>query len=200
VRRRGEDLGAFCLSVPGAHNVLNATAAIGVGLEMDVPVEQIRQGLASFSGVDRRFSMRGVERGITVVDDYGHHPTEVKATLAAAKLSDYRRILVLFQPHRFSRTKFLIDDFGTAFHQADSVYVLDIYGASEPALEGVTAMTLVDKMRAYGHRSAHYAGSMENGVAAAVDEAREGDLIITLGAGSVSQAADRILDKLREAA
>jgi UDP-N-acetylmuramate--alanine ligase len=197
VRRLGEDLGAFSLSVPGAHNVLNAAAAIGVGLEMDVPVEKIRQGLASFSGVDRRFSVRGVERGITVVDDYGHHPTEVKATLAAAKLSDYRRILVLFQPHRFSRTKFLIDDFGTAFHQADSVYVLDIYGASEPALEGVTAMALVEKMRAYGHRSAHYAGSIENGIAEAIEEAREGDLIITLGAGSVSQAADRILDKLR---
>ena len=167
---------------------------------MDVPVEQIRQGLASFSGVDRRFSVRGSERGITVVDDYGHHPTEVKATLAAAKLSDYRRIHVLFQPHRFSRTKFLIDDFGTAFHQADSVHVLDIYGASEPALEGVTAPALVEKMRAYGHRSAHYADSMENGIAAAIEEAREGDLIITLGAGSVSQAAERILDKLREAA
>ncbi|HEX4808188.1 MAG TPA: UDP-N-acetylmuramate--L-alanine ligase [Bryobacteraceae bacterium] len=200
VRRLDEDLGTFSLSVPGVHNVLNATAAIGVGLELDVPIEQIRQGLASFSGVDRRFSVRGFEHGITVVDDYGHHPTEVKATLAAAKLSDYRRILVLFQPHRFSRTKFLIDDFGTAFHQADSVYVLDIYGASEPVLEGVTAMALVEKMRSYGHRSAHYAGSMENGIAAAVDEAREGDLIITLGAGSVSQAADRILDKLREAA
>jgi UDP-N-acetylmuramate--alanine ligase len=200
VKRRGEDLGSFVLSVPGVHNVLNATAAIGVGLEMDVPVDQIRQGLSSFSGVDRRFSVRGVERGITVVDDYGHHPTEVKATLTAAKLSDYRRILVIFQPHRFSRTKFLIDDFGTAFHQADSVFVMDIYGASEPSIEGVTSMALVEKMQAYGHRSAHYAGSMENGIASAIEEAREGDLIITLGAGSVSQAADRILDKLRESA
>ena len=200
LRRHGDDLGTFRLSVPGVHNVLNGAAAIGVGLEMDVPLEQIRQGLAAFSGVDRRFSVRGIERGITVVDDYGHHPTEVKATLAAAKLFDYRKILVLFQPHRFSRTKFLIDDFGTAFHQADSVYVLDIYGASEPVLEGVTSMALVEKMRAYGHRSAHYSGSMENGITAALEEAREGDLIVTLGAGSVSQAADRILDKLREAA
>ncbi|MGC2657869.1 MAG: UDP-N-acetylmuramate--L-alanine ligase [Bryobacteraceae bacterium] len=200
VNRRGEDLGSFVLSVPGVHNVLNATAAIGVGLEMDVSVDQIRQGLSSFSGVDRRFSVRGIERGITVVDDYGHHPTEVKATLAAAKLSDYRRILVIFQPHRFSRTKFLIDDFGTAFHQADSVFVMDIYGASEPSIEGVTSMALVEKMQAYGHRSAHYAGRMENGIASAIEEAREGDLIITLGAGSVSQAADRILEKLRESA
>jgi UDP-N-acetylmuramate--alanine ligase len=197
VRRRGEDLGTFHLNIPGVHNVLNATAAIGVGLEMDVSVPQIREGLALFSGVDRRFSIRGVERGITVVDDYGHHPTEVKATLAAARLSNFRKIHVLFQPHRFSRTKYLIDDFGTAFHQADSVYVLDIYAASEQSIEGVSSRALVDKIQSYGHRSAHYAGSMDNGIAAILEAAEPGDLIITLGAGSVSQAADKILEKLR---
>jgi UDP-N-acetylmuramate--alanine ligase len=200
IRRNGAELGAFRLHVPGVHNVLNATAAIGVGLEMDVPVEQIRQGLAAFSGVDRRFSVRGVERGITVVDDYGHHPTEVKATLAAAKLSPYKRVHVLFQPHRFSRTKFLLDDFGTAFHQADNLFLLDVYAASEPSIEGVNAQTLLEKIRSYGHRSAHYVANIEEGVAAIVSAAEPGDLIITLGAGSVSQAAERILEKLREPA
>ncbi len=198
VRRRNDDLGQFQLNVPGMHNVLNATAAIGVGLEMDVPVSHIKEGLRSFTGVDRRFSVRGVERGITVVDDYGHHPTEVKATLAAAKLSPYRQIHVLFQPHRFSRTKHLLEEFGTAFHQADSLYLLDIYAASEQRIPGVSADALIKKIRSYGHRFAHYAGSMDDGIEAIAENAQSGDLIITLGAGNVSQAAEKILEKLRE--
>jgi UDP-N-acetylmuramate--alanine ligase len=200
IRRRGEDLGVFQLNVPGVHNVLNATAAIAVGLELNVSLEQIREGVASFSGVDRRFSVRGMERGVTVVDDYGHHPTEVKATLAAARLSPYRQIRVLFQPHRFSRTKHLLDEFGTAFHQADDLYLLDIYAASEPEIEGVTAESLLEKIRSYGHRSAHYVPSMEEGVAAIAAASAPGDLILTLGAGNVSQAAEKILEKLRETA
>ncbi len=197
IRRAAHDLGTFKLNVPGLHNVLNATAALGVGLEMEVEVDTIRQGLASFSGVDRRFTIRGVENGITVVDDYGHHPTEVKATLAAARLSPYKRVHVLFQPHRFSRTKFLLDEFGTAFHQADNLYLLDIYSASEPELAGVNSKALLEKIQAFGHRSAHYVANIDEGVAAIVKAAAPGDLIITLGAGSVSQAADKILDKLR---
>jgi UDP-N-acetylmuramate--alanine ligase len=200
IRRHGEDLGTFRLNVPGVHNVLNATAAIGVALEMEVAVEKIREGLGSFSGVDRRFSVRGVEHGITVVDDYGHHPTEIKATLAAAKLSPYNRVHVLFQPHRFSRTKFLIDEFGTAFHQADNLYLLDIYSASEQAIDGVSSGALLDKIRSFGHRSASYVGSIDEGVAALVNAAQPGDLIVTLGAGSVSQAAEKILNQLREPA
>jgi UDP-N-acetylmuramate--alanine ligase len=199
VRRTNRELGNFHLNVPGLHNVLNATAAIGVALEMDVTVEQIREGLAAFTGVDRRFSVRGMARGVTVVDDYGHHPTEIRATLAAAKLAPYRRIHVLFQPHRFSRTKFLLEEFGTAFHQADDLFLLDIYGASEPSIEGVNSEALVEKIRSYGHRAAHYTPSMEEGVAAIVRTAEPGDLVITLGAGSVSQAADKILYQLREA-
>lgn len=198
IRRLDEDLGTFSLHVPGVHNVLNATAAIGVALEMEVPLEKIREGLASFSGVDRRFSVRGAVNAITVVDDYGHHPTEIKATLAAARLSPYNRVHVLFQPHRFSRTKFLLDEFGTAFHQADNLFLLDIYSASEPALAGVSANALLDKIRSFGHRSASYVGTIDEGVAAVVKAAQPGDLIVTLGAGSVSQAADKILDRLRE--
>src|SRR5579875_2857383 len=200
VRRREAELGQFHLSVPGLHNVLNATAAIAVGLEMEVPIADIQRGLASFTGVDRRFSVRGVERGVTVIDDYGHHPTEVKATLAAARLSPYRRIHVLFQPHRFSRTKHLLDEFGAAFHQADDLYLLDIYAASEPSIEGVNTQALLEKIRSYGHRSAYYGHSMDEAIDAVAGAAESGDLIITLGAGNVSQAADRILEQLREAA
>ena len=200
LRRHGADLGDFHLNVPGIHNVLNATAAVGIGLELDVAVPQLIEGLAAFSGVDRRFSVRGVEKGITVVDDYGHHPTEVKATLAAARLGPYKKIHVLFQPHRFSRTKFLMDDFAGAFNQADSLYLLDIYAASEAAIEGVNAKALVEKIRSFGHRNANYVATMDEGVAAIAAVAAPGDLIVTLGAGSVSQAAEKILDRLRGAA
>jgi UDP-N-acetylmuramate--alanine ligase len=200
VHRRGTDLGRFHLGVPGIHNVLNATAALGVGLEMDLQPDQIREGLAQFSGVDRRFTVRGIENGITVVDDYGHHPTEVKATLAAARLSDYRKIRVLFQPHRFTRTKHLLDEFGTAFHQADDVYLLDIYAASEHEIQGVSGAALAEKVRSYGHRSVHFVPTLAEGVAAIASAAEPGDLIITLGAGSVSQAADQILSRLKGAA
>ncbi len=198
IRRGAAELGVFHLNVPGVHNVLNAAAAIGVALELEVPLAPVQSGLAAFSGVDRRFSIRGIEHGVTVIDDYGHHPTEVKATLEAAKLSPYKRIHVLFQPHRFSRTKHLLDDFGTAFHQADDLYVLDIYAASEQAINGVSAQGLVEKIRSYGHRSAHYVPSMEEAIQTVARAATPGDLIITLGAGSVSQAAEKILDQLRE--
>ena len=116
------DLGCFQLNVPGAHNVLNAAAAVAVGLELDISVETIREALAAFSGVDRRFQVRGSERGITVIDDYGHHPTEIRATLEAARDCRFTRVHVLFQPHRYTRTQALMDDFARAFHQADSVY------------------------------------------------------------------------------
>lgn len=197
VRHRESELGEFRLSVPGMHNVLNATAGIGIGLEMDIPVAQIQEGLAAFSGVDRRFTVRGVERGVTVIDDYGHHPTEVKATLEAARLSPYRQIHVLFQPHRFSRSKHLLDEFGTAFHQADDLYLLDIYSASEASIEGVSAQAMAEKIQSYGHRAVRYVPTMEEGVAAIVAAAEAGDLILTLGAGSVSQAGDKILETLR---
>ncbi len=200
IRRHQSDLGQFHLNVPGVHNVLNATAAIAVALEMDVSLPQIVEGLAAFTGVDRRFSMRGREHGITVVDDYGHHPTEIRATLAAAKLAPYKKVRVLFQPHRYSRTKQLLDEFGTAFHQADDLFLLDIYAASEPSLAGVHSEALLEKIRSFGHRSAHYATSFDEGIAQIAAAAESGDLIITLGAGSVSQAAEKILEKLREEA
>jgi UDP-N-acetylmuramate--alanine ligase len=196
LRFRSKDLGRFCVQAPGPHNVLNATAAIGAALELDQNPDQVREALKGFTGVERRFQIRGVQRGVTVVDDYGHHPAEIRATLESARLGGYRRVLVLFQPHRYTRTKFLMDEFAGAFHQSDRLYVMDIYAASEPPIEGVTAEALASRVRAAGHRSVEYIGSMENGIAALAAEARDGDLILTLGAGNVSQAGDRILDAL----
>ncbi len=194
---RGRGLGCFRVHVPGAHNVLNAAAAVAVGLELEIPVETIREGLEQFSGVFRRFQVRGVEGGVTVIDDYGHHPTEIRATLAAARECRLQRIHVLFQPHRYTRTHALLDEFARSFHQADSVFVLDIYAASEPPIEGVTSQALVERIQAFGHRAAHYAGSMDAGIAAVIDSAREGDAILTLGAGSIAHAGDALLDRLR---
>jgi UDP-N-acetylmuramate--alanine ligase len=193
----GQDLGCFRLHIPGTHNVLNATAAIAVGLELEIPIETIRAAIESFSGVDRRFQIRGVERGVTVIDDYGHHPTEIRATLAAARACHYKKIHVLFQPHRYTRTDALMDDFARAFHQADTVHVMDIYAASEEPIEGVTAEYLAGRIRGFGHRGAFYVGSMERGIQAVVAEAGPGDAIVTLGAGSVSQAGEGILSSLR---
>jgi UDP-N-acetylmuramate--alanine ligase len=196
---RGRDLGCFRVHVPGAHNVLNAAAAVAVGLELEIPSETIREGLANFSGVDRRFQVKGSGRGVTVIDDYGHHPTEIRATLAASRECPYARVHVLFQPHRYTRTDALMDDFARAFHQADSVHVMDIYAASEPPIEGVTAEALTRRIADFGHLHAHYVGTMEGGVESVVAAAVPGDAILTLGAGSVSQAGEKILARLRSA-
>jgi UDP-N-acetylmuramate--alanine ligase len=195
---RDRDLGCFRLRIPGAHNVLNATAAVAVGLELEIPVDAIREALADFSGVDRRFQVRGSERGITVIDDYGHHPTEIRATLASARACRFKAVHVLFQPHRYTRTQALMDDFARAFHQADTVQVADIYAASELPIPGVTSEALVERLRAMGHRGAEYAGPLDRGISAVIAAASPGDVILTLGAGSVSQAADHILAQLRE--
>jgi UDP-N-acetylmuramate--alanine ligase len=194
---RDRDLGCFRLRVPGAHNVLNATAAVAVGLELEIPVDTIREALAGFSGVDRRFQVRGSERGITVVDDYGHHPTEIRATLASARSCRFKGVHVLFQPHRYTRTQALMEDFARAFHQADTVHVADIYAASETPIAGVTSEALVEKLRAFGHRGACYVGPLERGITSVIAAASPGDAIVTLGAGSVTQAADQILAQLR---
>ena len=200
VRLRRHDLGRFHLRVPGIHNVLNATAAIAIGLELEVKLATIHEAIAMFSGVDRRFQTRGTARGITVIDDYGHHPTEIRATLAAARLCNFERIHAVFQPHRYTRTEHLMDEFAKSFHQADFVYVLDIYAASEKPIEGVSSSALVERMRNFGHRCVEYTGTVERSADAVVQHAREKDLVLTLGAGNVWQVGDRVLEKLREAA
>lgn len=186
-------LGPFELHVPGRHNALNATAAIAIARQLEIPAEKIAEGLNHFRGVDRRFQLRGQVRGITVVDDYGHHPTEIRATLAAAREYGHGRILVVFQPHRFTRTRDLLDEFGGAFADADFVAVLPIYAASEEPLPGITGELVADRIK--GPR-VQFAQDFSVAVAAVTAEAREGDLIFTLGAGSVSHLAPRILAAL----
>jgi len=191
-----KDLGEFTLHVPGVHNILNATAAIAVGVGLDVPVEAIRAGLDQFRGVDRRFQLRGRAAGVSVIDDYGHHPTEIKATLAAARSCGFRKVHVIFQPHRFTRTRDLMEEFTTAFGDADSLFVLDIYAASEKPIEGVSGGALARAIREKSGKDAHYASSFAEAVNAAAEAAQEGDMILTLGAGSVSQLGPMILEKL----
>lgn len=196
VSARGLLLGPFQLHVPGHHNVLNATAAVAIGVELGIAPAQIAEGLANFRGVDRRFQVKGKERGVTVVDDYGHHPTEVRATLQAARECGYERVLVLFQPHRYSRTAELMDEFVGAFADADAVQVVDIYAASEDPIAGVTAEELVKRMKAKGER-AEYAASFDEAVRRLAAQAKDGDVILTLGAGNVSLAGPEILSALK---
>ena len=195
---RGEDLGEFTLKVPGMHNVLNATAAVAVARELEVPTENIRAGIAEYRGVDRRFQLRGEAAGVTIIDDYGHHPTEVRATLAAARLCAFKRVHVIFQPHRYTRTQHLMDDFARSFHQADTVHLLDIYAASEAPIEGVSSAALADRLRAFGHREAHLAGTLDNAVDMVLKQVQPGDAVVTLGAGNVWQAGDKLLTRLRQ--
>jgi UDP-N-acetylmuramate--alanine ligase len=186
-------LGPFELHVPGRHNVLNAAAAVAIAHQLEVQPEKIAEGLRSYRGVDRRFQQRGVARGVTVVDDYGHHPTEIRATLAAARECARGRIHVVFQPHRYSRTADLLDEFACAFGGAETVIVLPIYAASEEPIEGVTAERVAAGIR--GPR-AEFAPDFASAVRAITGAAREGDLVLTLGAGSVSQLAPQIVAAL----
>ncbi len=189
-----ELLGPFELHVPGWHNVLNATAAVAIARQLDVAPDRIAEGLHSFRGVDRRFQQRGVAGGITVVDDYGHHPTEIRATLAAARECRPRRLHVVFQPHRYTRTRDLLDDFAGAFTAADTVVVLPIYAASEEPIPGVTAEHLAERVaNNLGGPRVRFAPDFTAALDAVTEEAREGDLVLTLGAGSVSQLAPQIL-------
>jgi UDP-N-acetylmuramate--alanine ligase len=193
----GKDLGEFTLHVPGVHNILNATAAIAVGVGLDVEVEAIRAALDQFRGVDRRFQLRGRGAGVSVIDDYGHHPTEIKATLAAARQCGFRKIHVVFQPHRYTRTRDLMEEFTTAFGDADSLFVLDIYAASEQPIEGISGEALARAIREDGGRSAEYMSSFADAVKSAAAAAEDGDMILTLGAGSVSQLGPMILEELK---
>ncbi|MGP8268918.1 MAG: UDP-N-acetylmuramate--L-alanine ligase [Terracidiphilus sp.] len=188
-----ETLGPFGLHVPGRHNVLNAAAAVAIARQLEVPAEKIAEGLNRFRGVDRRFQLRGQAHGVTVVDDYGHHPTEIRATLAAARECGHLQIHVVFQPHRYSRTQDLLEQFADAFRDADSVIVLPIYAASEEPIPGVTAELLASRIQG---PKVEFAPDFPTAVAAVAAEASEGDLVLTLGAGSVSQLAPQILASL----
>jgi UDP-N-acetylmuramate--alanine ligase len=190
---RGEDLGLFKLhSPPGIHNVRNAAAAAAVGLYLNVPADLIREGLAKFTGVGRRFEIKAKSNGVTLIDDYGHHPAEIRATLEAARGCDFKRLLVLFQPHRYTRTKELWDEFCRAFNHADVLLLTDIYAASESPIPGITGEALAEAVRAAGHKQVMYFGSMHEGVEWLLQESRFGDAIMTVGAGSIGRAADEL--------
>jgi UDP-N-acetylmuramate--alanine ligase len=195
----GENLGAVRLQVPGRHNVLNALAAIAVGLELEVGFGHIAESLADFRGVGRRFETRGEVGGVRVIDDYGHHPTEVAATLAAARQLG-GRVLVVFQPHRYSRTAALREEFGRCFGDADQVWVMDVYAAGEAPIAGVSGRTIVEAANAHGSAQVAFAAGGAEAVAAAVAAARPGDTILTLGAGDVSKLADEVLHRLQPVA
>jgi UDP-N-acetylmuramate--alanine ligase len=196
IEYNGEMLGEFKLNVPGAHNVLNATAAIAVGIGLEIPVYSIQYALETFRGVDRRFHLRGEVDGVRVVDDYGHHPTEVRATLQAARDCCEGKVHVIFQPHRYSRTQALLPEFATSFGDADSLFVLDIYPASEQPIPGITAELLTHEIAKTG-KTAIYLSSMSDAVNAAVAAAKPGDIILTLGAGSVYQLGPQIVEALK---
>jgi len=197
VSRRGTPLGECTLQVPGRHNVLNALAAIAVGLDLDVPFPTIEHALAGFTGVQRRFQVRGRAGGVTVVDDYGHHPAEIRATLAAAKAGFDTRVVCVFQPHRYTRTLHLHREFLTAFNQADVLLVMDVYAAGEPPIPGVSASALAEEIRAHGHRDVTYVGADKAAVVEhLVQVTRPGDLVLTLGAGDVYQVGPELLLRL----
>jgi UDP-N-acetylmuramate--alanine ligase len=195
IARQGSDvLGPVELAVPGAHNVLNSLAALAVGLELGVAFPAIQAGLAAFTGVDRRFQIRGEAGGVLVVDDYGHHPTEIRATLDTLRTrAAGRRTVVLFQPHRYTRTQHLWDEFCRAFHAADLVLLADIYPAGEEPVEGITALALAEAIGRRGHRQVIYAGDLKSAGQRLLVEVQEGDVVLTLGAGSVWMAGEELL-------
>ena len=197
VTNRGQKLGRITLNLPGLHNVYNATASIAVGIELDVPFTAIKSALETLEGVQRRLEIKGEVDGITVVDDYGHHPTEIKTTLdALEKCWPDKRKVVVFQPHRYSRTQALFDDFTRAFYQSDVLLVLPIYAASEQEIEGVTGQLLCEGIQAHGHKQVFCASEMKNAVAYLKKNLKTGDILLTLGAGDVWKVGEQLLQEL----
>ncbi len=195
---QGQELGRISFRMPGQHNVLNALAVVAVAMELGVPFRTIVGGFRNFGGVQRRFQLREEIAGVMLVDDYGHHPAEIRATLAAAKSGWKKRVVAVFQPHRFSRTKALFDDFMTAFYQADKLVVTTVYAAGEQPLEGADAEALAAGIRDHGHRDVNYCSTLQEVADYLAVEVIPGDMVITLGAGNVNQVCDLLTEKLRE--
>ncbi|MBF0477489.1 MAG: UDP-N-acetylmuramate--L-alanine ligase [Deltaproteobacteria bacterium] len=197
VLAHGRELGRVSINVPGRHNVYNSLAAVAVGLELDIPFAKIKEGLELFDGVERRFQLIHDTDDITIMDDYGHHPTEVRATLEAVKQCfPDKRSIVVFQPHRYTRTRDVLAEFTTAFNQADVLLLLDIYPAGEEPIEGISAERLAAQIREYGHRMVHYLPNRTAAVNWILEHRRPGDLILTLGAGDVYNVVYSLVDQL----
>ena len=197
VMRQEEELGTISIAPPGKHNVYNGLAAVCVGIELDIPFVEIQKALGSYQGVQRRMQFKGEVDGITVVDDYGHHPTEIRATLEAIKEAwPEKRLVVLFQPHRYSRTKALYDEFKTCFHRADYLVMTKIYAASEEPLDGVSAETLLDDTRQHGQRHTLYVDELQDIPEKVSEIVQKGDLVLTLGAGNIVETGEELLRRL----
>jgi UDP-N-acetylmuramate--alanine ligase len=197
VFRKQRLLGRLALNVPGLHNVYNALAAVAVGMDLDLPFDLIRDALSEFTGVDRRFQVRGEVGGIMVVDDYAHHPVEIQATLNAAKDGFGRRVVAVFQPHRYTRTQALLAEFATAFYQADCLFVTEIYPAGEPPIPGVSGKQIADAVAGHGHRDVTHIPEKGELAAAVLRVLRPGDMVLTLGAGDVWRVGEEIVARLR---
>jgi len=193
---KGAELGVFEIPVPGLHNVSNALAAIGVGLELGMEPAEIATHLKTFGGIHRRFELKGEARGVRIYDDYAHHPAEVRATLLAARSLSPRRLFVLFQPHRYTRTRDLMTEFFGAFHAADRVYLMDIYPAGEPPIEGIHARVLESGIREYSRVDVAYRRVRESLVRELERELQEGDVLFTMGAGDVYRVGEDLLEEL----
>ena len=199
VRKAGEPLGTVQARLIGRHNVQNALAAVAVADEVGVPFATIAEALAEFAGIGRRFEVKGSVHDVMVVDDYGHHPAEIRATLEAAQAAHNRRLVVAFQPHRYSRTRDLLEDFASCFNVCHVLFVCDIYSAGEAPIEGITAEHLVEVVRAHGHRDVRWVGPMSNLTEQLAQTVRPGDLVITLGAGNIYQVGEELLASLAPA-
>ncbi len=194
--RRDVDLGEFTVRMVGAHNAMNALAVIAVAEELDVPLDTVRSALAGFAGVQRRFTVKGEAKGVTVVDDYGHHPAEVRATLAGARKAFGRRLVVAFQPHRYTRTRDLFEDFCSAFNDADLVFLTGIYAAGEEPLAGVNSEKLAEAVRAHGHPDVTHVEKRVDLVSVIKARLQPGDIVVTLGAGDITNTGPELLDAL----
>jgi UDP-N-acetylmuramate--alanine ligase len=199
IRFNGGSTQRMKLNVPGMHNVLNATAAFAAARDMGVEPHIICAALESFRGVDRRFQIKSCD-GVTVIDDYAHHPTEIRATLSAAKAGNFQRIFAIFQPHRYTRTFHLFDDFARAFNLADVVLVLDIYPAGENPIDGITTPALIEKLKSFGHKNAIYAPTFEIIESYVIGNAQAGDAVVVMGAGSVTKLSDTLSQRFSRTA
>lgn len=190
-------MGTLSMTPPGIHNVYNTLAAVCVGVELELDFPEIQKGLEGFAGVQRRMQQKGEKKGICVVDDYGHHPTEIRATLDAIKQAwPEKRLVTLFQPHRFSRTQALFKDFQTCFHKTDVLVMCDIYAASESPIEGVTSEVLLEATRKHGQRYTHYIADVNTMAKELMPLLEDGDLVLTLGAGNIVQVGEELLELL----
>ena len=196
VLHQHKEIGRLRIQMPGLHNVYNALATVATAFELDIPFQIVQETLRDFSGIQRRFQIKGEKKGILIVDDYGHHPVEIMATLKAARTGWKRRIVAVFQPHRYTRTQALFHDFLTAFYDADVLILTDIYPAGEDRIEGVGAKALSEGVREYSHKDVTYLANKKEIVAHLLRIVTPGDLVITLGAGDIWQVADELANRL----